>query len=457
MSARLLPALAAAGLLAGGAPPTAAAAPSSWTTYGSDLARTGHTATDLAPKGLRLAWTRRVDGRITAQPLVVSNLAGPGSRTIIVVTSAGDVHAFAANGRLRWKASFGALQHQCMQLDQYGITGTSVVDVRRRSLYAADAYGFLHALDLTTGRERRGWPVRVLPWYLHDHAWGALTMVGDAVYVAAGAYCDALMEGKLIRVSLRTHDMRTWLAVPLDLGGGGGIWGWGGPSYSARRRSLFVVTGNAFPGGSNSGEAFRESAGYGEHLVELSTELEVRSASHPDDIVKAHDLDFTGSPVVFTRRGCGELVAGLNKNGRLYLWRASSVGAGPVSMIELHRAAPSRPLLTQAAYSPRLSSLFVVTNVSLTRVQVTAACRVRRAWSLALETRSLNGSPTIAGNTVWFATSGRAPALAGVDARTGKVVRRLRLGELTLIAPTIVDRALYTGSFFGRVYAFSAR
>jgi outer membrane protein assembly factor BamB len=298
--------------------------------------------------------------------------------------------------------------------------------------------------------------VRVFRWFLNDHVWGALSLMNDSIYVAAGAYCDLLMEGKLARVSAATREVRTWISVPLRLGGGGGIWGWGGVAYAPARRSLLAVTGNAFQGGENTGDAFHEYAGYGEHLVELSTELEVRSASHPADVVELHDLDFSGSPIVFPRTGCGELVAAANKNGRLYLWRTAAIAAGPVGAVTVRRVEFRRPLLTQPAYSPRTRSIYVVTNVSLTRIAVTADCTPRIVWAVPLPTRSLNGSPTVAGDTVWFATSGAAPQLLGVDARSGRVRARLPLGTLTLVAPTVVERRIYVGSFFGRVYAFRA-
>jgi outer membrane protein assembly factor BamB len=371
-----------------------------------------------------------------------------------VVTTAGKVYAFTTNGKVRWVADVGSLVHSCKQLDRYGITATPVADPKRGVLYVGDAFGLLHALDLATGRERPGWPVEVFRWYWHDHIWGALTLIGDSVYVAAGAYCDQLMEGKLARVSVTTHQVDTWVSVPLGLGGGGGIWGWGGIAYSTARHSLYVVTGNAFDGGENAGDAFREYAGFGEHLVELSTELGVRASSPPDDILARHDLEFTGSPVVFLRPGCGELVAAANKNGRLYVWRGSAVDEGPIGEVTIRAAAPSRPLLTQPAYSPRLRSLYVVTNVSLVRVAVDAACRPRIVWAVPLRTRSLNGSPTVSGGTVWFATSGESPRLFGIDARTGAVRTRLRLGTLTLVAPTVFEGRVYVGSFFGRVYAF---
>jgi outer membrane protein assembly factor BamB len=410
----------------------------------------GFTASGPNADAVRPVWSARLEGRVTAQTLVVR-------RTLYVVTTAGKVYAFAPNGKTRWVADVGSLAHTCRQLDRYGITATPVADPGRGVLYVGDAFGLLHAFDLDSGRERPGWPVEVFRWYRHDHIWGALALVGDSVYVAAGAYCDQLMEGKLARVSVTTREVDTWISVPLGLGGGGGIWGWGGVAYSPTRNSLYVVTGNAFDGGENTGDAFSEYAAFGEHLVELSTELGVRSSSHPDEIVAHHDLDFTGSPLLVSKSGCGELVVAANKNGRLYVWHADAVGDGPLGAVTLHAATPSRPLLTQPAYSPRLRSIYVVTNVSLARIAIDARCRPQIVWTVPLQTRSLNGSPTVAGDTVWFATSGRSPRLLGIDARSGAIRAHLPLGTLTLVAPTVVGGRVYVGSFFGRLYAFGAR
>jgi hypothetical protein len=81
------------------------------------------------------------------------------------------------------------------------------------------------------------------------------------------------MQGKLIRVELNNQHVSSWVSVPPSLGGGGSIWGWGGPTYSTRLDSIFVGTGNTFEGGSNRGKSFSEQAGYGEHLVQLSPDL----------------------------------------------------------------------------------------------------------------------------------------------------------------------------------------
>ena len=69
----------------------------------------------------------------------------------------------------------------------------------------------------------------------------------------SGSICDRRIEGKVIRVDPATGAVSSWRAVPFELGGGGGIWGWGGVAYSERLDSLLVVTGNALRGGANVG------------------------------------------------------------------------------------------------------------------------------------------------------------------------------------------------------------
>src|SRR5262249_14541653 len=188
-----------------------------------------------------------------------------------------------------------------------------------------------------------GWPVVLYRDYKRELVWGALQLVRGTLYAGTGAYCDLPMEGKLIRVSLADRQVSSWTVVPPELGGGGGSLGWGGRAHIARRDSLFVVTGNAFEGGSNKGAAFSEEAGYGEHLVELTRELDVRSADAPG-LAGFSDLDFVGSPVVADPAGCSELVAAQAKNGMFFVWKANDVDAGPAWSLKLQKADPGTPL-----------------------------------------------------------------------------------------------------------------
>lgn len=371
-----------------------------------------------------------------------------------VGTAAGFVYALAANGYVRWRADLGHLDHPCNQIpDGWGVTGTPVIDPAARALYAADAFGRLHALDLATGAERSGWPVTLYRDYRRELVWAASLVADGSIYVPTGSYCDQPMEGKVIRVELDSKRVTSWTAVPSALGGGGGIWGWGGLAYGSRNDSLYVVTGNAFEGGSNVGRSFTEQAGYGEHLVQLSPELDVEAASAPP-LGGFADVDFVGSPVVADTVRCGEIVAAQAKNGLLFGWNADSVGSGPLWQVKLQPSDPATPLLTQPTYSPRYDSFFVVSSTQAMRVSLGADCSPRVAWASRIGDATLYGSPVVAGDAVWLVIpgpefSGRPGGLLAFDARTGRLRLRQALGGISLAPPSVVDGAVYFGAMHG--------
>jgi hypothetical protein len=388
-----------------------------------------------------------LEGAITSQILAAGG-------NFFVATSAGQVVSFTPDGVVRWKVELGQLAHACPQLDGYGVTGTGVIDTKTSTLYVADAFGYLHALALSTGTERAGWPVRVFPDNEKQLVWGALTLAKGAVFVPTASYCDLPMLGGLYRIGLATKRVTAWISVPESLGGGGGVWGWGGAAYSAKDNALYVVTANALAGGENVGTEFTESAGFGEHIVRLSPALDVQASSHPPNLVDPLDLDFAGSPVVFTRPGCGDLAVAADKADDLYAWKRGSLASGPIWELKLEPFDERNPFLSQLAWSPAHSAVYAVTGTELVRISIAADCSPKVAWRVPLATPTEHGSPTISGNTVWFAVSG-SPLLVGYDARTGKRTFKTRMGGITLVAPTIVYGRLVVGTMTGLVEGFA--
>jgi hypothetical protein len=219
---------------------------------------------------------------------------------------------------------------------------------------------------------------------------------------------------------------------------------------------LYAVTGNAFEGGLNRGKRFREDAGYGERLVELGPDLRVRGSSHPRDIHRKDDLDFVGSPVVFQHGPCGELAAALNKNGSLYLWRTRNLAAGPVSKLRLSNPTLAAPLLSQAAYSARTGALYVSTPSRLVRVDVDGKCRARVGWARKVGSGLFNGSPTIAGDTVWLVANANAgSALVAFRTTTGQPRYQARLAGPGYVAPTVAGDRIYVPLYMGGVQGFA--
>jgi len=439
-------------LVGGGA---SAQGTSGWLAYGNDAARSSFTDNSVSPPSLRPAWYTPISGRVSSQALVAQDVPGPGLKTVYVATSRGLVYALAENGYVRWRVELGQLERVCQQIDGYGVTGTPAIDLNTQALYVADAFGRIHALDLSTGAERAGWPVMVYSDFRRELVWGALTIVRGSIYFGTGSYCDRKMIGKVLRVDIATRAISRWVAVPKRLGGGGGVWGWGGLAYSAARDSLYAVTGNAFEGGANSGKRFREYAGHGEQIVELGPDLRLRGFNHPRDIRKIEDLDFVGSPVLFRHAACGQLAAALNKNGFLYVWRLKRLAAGPLVTLRLSKPTLAAPLLSQPAYSARNGALYVSTPSRLVRIDVDRRCRGRVKWSRKIGNGLFNGSPTIAGDTVWLVENAfEGSSLVGVRSGAGTVRFHSKLAGPGYMAPTIVGDRIYVPTYTGGVQSF---
>jgi PQQ-like domain len=422
-----------------------------WATFGGGNERTG-----AAPAlgNLSRSWFSPVPGMVTTQPLVAAGVPGPGTETVIVGTAAGYVYALAPNGYVRWRVDLGQQVNSCPQIpDGWGVTGTPVIDQASRTLYVVDAFGRLHALDLATGRERSGWPVVLYRNYGQELDWGALTLVSGSVYVPTGSFCDQPpMQGQLIRVALANRQVSRWISVPASLGGGGSIWGWGGATYSSKTDSLFAGTANTFAGGSNVGAGFDQQAGYGEQLIEFSRDLKVVASSKPD-LGDFPDNGFVGAPVIVDPPGCGELIAAQVKSGAFLGWRADDIAAGPIWQLQVQNADPAAPLLTEPAWSASLRSFLDVTWTSLVRLQVGADCKAHLLWKRPLGQATLEGSPTVVGDRVWFAVSNADSGLVEADAATGRRIKKIPVGGISFTPPTAVGGSLYMGA----VHGFSTR
>ncbi len=425
----------------------AADGPPSWTTFGGSAARTGLAADSASVAQLTRRFVIPLSGGITAQVLEVNG-------TFVAATTGGDVVAFDANGFVHWHDHLGQLAHTCQQLNGYGVVGTGAIDPSAGTYYVADAFGRLHALSLATGIERAGWPIRVFSDFDRELDWGALTLAAGAVYIPTAAYCDQPgTPGGIYRVDLASRAVTHWLAVPLDEGGGGGPWGWGGLAYDPTA-GLFAGTSGAFSAGSNVGSSFTETAGNGDRLVQFSTGLAIKTSSHPAGLPDGQDLDFVGSPLlVGNTTSCGPLVVAATKNDTVYGWHENNLAAGWAWKVPIEPYAANDPFVSQLAWSDSTSSIYAVTGTELVRIAIDANCTATVAWRRLLGTHAENGSPTVAGKVVWFANNG-TQQLVGYDTTSGARVQAVPLGGTTLEAPTIVGGRLVVGTFDGIVEGF---
>jgi outer membrane protein assembly factor BamB len=299
--------------------------PVSVTTYHYDNKRLGWnsretllTHTTVAPQRFGKLWSRPVDGQVYAQPLYVPGLdmGAAGTRNVVfIATEHNSVYAFDADtggDTPLWQVSLGPsvplqeiviadpadyvqLPGPCPDIEgpEYGITGTPVIDPATQTLYVVaktsenrQQFYRLHALDLTTGKSRTGWPVEIKGSVAGDgggsvngqiafdpiiqHQRAGLLLLNGRVIVPFGAHCDFKLNryhGWLFSVNTANpaEPPQIYNSTPdLSLGAhkeaAGGIWQGGFAPAADDAGNIYFETGNglfnADLGGRNVGDSF---------------------------------------------------------------------------------------------------------------------------------------------------------------------------------------------------------
>lgn len=170
--------------------------------------------TAAAARRLRQVWTTKLDGGIVASPLYVSGSSiplAPKKDLVVVSTEAGSVYALRpSSGSIVWTRKFGVVNSEA-SCGTWGISSTGAVDLKRGVLYVISADGWLHALVLRTGAEKRGWPIDITVRRSDaEYVWGGLRLLRNLLYVPVASYCDTADEededadGRLVAVNVDT-------------------------------------------------------------------------------------------------------------------------------------------------------------------------------------------------------------------------------------------------------------
>jgi outer membrane protein assembly factor BamB len=214
------------------------------------------------------------------------------------------------------------------------------------------------------------------------------------------------------------------------------VWGWGGAAIDPATGDVWAATGNAIvsPGVEN------DNADQADSLVELTPDLtQTLASSQPPNIPAEGDYDFGATPILFRRTGCPPLVAALNKDGDLYLWRRDQVAKGAIQTISL--AFPAG-LFGVPAWNAPANMLYLTTTAGyhgyhsgLQAFHVTARCRLEHVWTRALGS-TLDSAPTIANNTISVTTG--TGHLRIYNAVTGVQLANFSLGLPMFVPPVEV-------------------
>jgi hypothetical protein len=314
-------------------------------------------------------FSRTVDGDVFAQPLYVPALTIPGlgkRNVVFAATEHDSVYAFDANSPRDtplWKTTFIDPAHGTTPLSdrdvscpfitpEVGITPTPVIDPITRTMYVlarTKENGVfvqkLHALDITTGKERPNSPVVITATVpgkgdgsidgkitfdaQKENPRAALLLLNGEVYLTWASSCDvAPYHGWVIAYDARTLRQRAILNLSPD-GDDAGIWQSDAGPAADEAGNIYVATGNGnFNANKQGGRNF------GDTLLKLHLEgntLAIRDYFTPfnQKNMDAHDWDLGSQGPVLLGPQTGphpHLLVIAGKEGKLYLLDRDHLG-----------------------------------------------------------------------------------------------------------------------------------
>jgi hypothetical protein len=311
-------------------------------------------------------FTLSVDGEIFGQPLYVPNVTIPNQGThnvVFVATENDSVYAFDGAGSPTtplWHASFtnaGAGitavpcgdTTVCTIAPVIGITGTPVIDNSSHTLYVVAFtkengvyFQRLHALDITTGKEKFGGPVviqatvpgtgtgsfssEVIFDPLVQSQRSALLLANGVVYIAWASFGDKnTYHGWVMGYDAKTL-AQTAVFVDTPNGAQGGIWQSAGGLSADTSGNIFLQTGNG------TFDANTGGADYGDSFLKLNaTGLSVTDYFTPDNeaTLDTSDLDLGSTAGLMVPRQAGSFpneVIGAGKQGIIYVVNRDNMG-----------------------------------------------------------------------------------------------------------------------------------
>jgi outer membrane protein assembly factor BamB len=455
-------------------PPPPPADAADWLQVDHDAARTGHASGETAigtaeARQLGQQWATVLDGKITAQPLYAGGVTvgGQTRNVVIAATSGASVYAVdAVTGTVLWRRNLGTPPGNCAIPGGFGIVAPPAIDKARGRIYTVTEDGMLRTLAMDDGTNAAP-AISIITNPNTNRVWGGPTLLGSStLYVStASDGCDSQpWRGRILKVDISgaTPSLtKQWDVVPgiAPPNGGGGIWGYGGVSVDTATGNVFAATG------ADSVEAYTN---YADRLVALSSDLDVLGSIepfHPTSFPCAGqpcDVDFGATPVVFRPTGCPTLVAAGNKNGILYVTKATTLATSgaPEQALQLNPAndwlgsggvggVPAWWSDGQMLFVSDVGDGFNGVAGGVVGLKVNADCTLSVAWSQPLGGgTNPDSTPTVA-NGVVYVGEGNTGKLAAYDARTGERLFLSAGGGAGYAAPIVANGTVFQGTWNG--------
>lgn len=382
-----------------------------------------------------------LDGDVYAQPLLV------GGRVIIATENDTVYSLNAADGSVVWKQHLGepvpGSSLPCGDVDPVGITGTPVIDVRTKRIYAVamvqPTHDVLFALDATSGGVVASTRVDADgadPAVQNQR--GALTLSHGTIFVPYGGRFGDCGDyrGRLVSVVVTAGGFGKVASYTLPTQREGGFWAPPGAAI-ASDGSVFLASGNSSSSGAYD---------YGNSVVRLTPTLRLVDSWAPTDwaSLNASDTDVgSTSPVLLPENR----VFQIGKQGIGYLLDAGHLG-GIGGQLHSGDVCGGARVFGGIAHDGNV--MFVPCSNAVAQVTVDGNS-FATGWTAPMSTP---GPTVVADRTVWTIATGDGDLIA-LDQSSGHILTSQHLGRVPsrFTSPAIGNRLVIAPA--GRVvYAF---
>jgi polyvinyl alcohol dehydrogenase (cytochrome) len=409
------------------------ATPTNWLQYHANAARTGVVSGLPAAGHLSMAWTRRLDGAVYGQPLVIGG-------TVVAATERDEVYGLdRATGGIRWRTKVGTPlplgEQPCGNISPLGITSTPVYDPRTRLVYVVAQNGktghVLAGLRVSTGTVAVKASVPSPDQHpFYDQQRGALALTDGHVYVVFGGHygdCGPY-RGTVVAMPASGHGQVRDYVVPTAKQGG--IWASGGPVVGPNG-TIYVSTGNGAP----TSKRYDSS----DSVTALTPTLKEIGIFAPMDwrTLSADDLDLGSmSPALMSD---GRILQ-VGKSAIGYLLNSAHLGGvgGQLAKAPVCTAFGGAAVSGHTVYVPCITGLAAVD---------TAQGQVRVTWR---GPAGVWGSPVLGGGAVWVANPSTG-FLYELAPSTGRVREKIKIaGQLPdFVSPSLSGGLVLVGTMTG--------
>ncbi|WP_295794533.1 PQQ-binding-like beta-propeller repeat protein [Mucilaginibacter sp.] len=403
-------------------------------------------------------FTLTVDDQVYAQPLVAGNItiAGGTHNVAYIATVNNSVYAYDGDsGKLYWQKNFtqqgmrapkntdmtGACGGSYQDFSgNIGIVGTPVIDSAAQTIYfvarSTDGAAFvqyLHAVNILTGDEQTGSPVKITATYTgngdgnvanvltfdaqRQNQRQALTLLNGVVYVTFSSHCDwGPYHGWILGYNSKTLS-RDIVYNDTPNGGDGGIWESGMGMAADDQGNLYAVIGNGTVGeGSNQSALINR----GESALKLTpngSTLKVSSFFTPFNFqtLEDNDLDY-GSMGAFLIPGSNFYLTGC-KDGNLYLVNKDNMGGFNAASNQVQQTIalnPSANMHCQPAYFKGANGEFAFIWAENDQLRAFPFLRTSNLMDVGKQVTSAVSGPTGQSGAVLSVSSNGSTAGTGI-------------------------------------------